>query len=102
MLFVLKSYLIESGYSQTISNSIPSLLVSLSTQVYNFVYSFVSNKLNNFENHKTVSQYESSLIFKNYLINFFNTFNSLFLIAFFSSLFTSVKLCKTDTKIGVP
>lgn len=44
-----------------------SVLASLQIQVLSHVYSRVAVKLNNFENYRTETAYENSLIFKTFI-----------------------------------
>jgi hypothetical protein len=55
-------------------------------QVSNFIYGIVSVKMNSFENHQTDTAYENSLIGKAFTFKFFNSFQSLFFIAFLKGL----------------
>ena len=59
------------------------MIQGLSIVIYEKVYSSLAYMLTNFENHKTYSMYEGSLITKNFTFQFFNYMNSLFYIAFF-------------------
>lgn len=54
------------------------------------------DKLNDFENHSILSSYENSLIAKVFMFTFFNTFNSVFFIAFVNSEFPELELCRFD------
>ena len=60
-------------------------------------------KLNERENHKTLSSFEHSLIFKIFGFQFFNTFNSFFMIAFLEDYFggQSSYLCYMGQKDGI-
>ena len=53
-------------------------------------------RMTNFENHKYFNTYESSLVFKIFLFNFVNTFNSFLILAFFTSFFPGLDLCLVD------
>uniref|UniRef100_A0A6A7G7S5 Anoctamin n=1 Tax=Hirondellea gigas TaxID=1518452 RepID=A0A6A7G7S5_9CRUS len=48
----------------------------------NALYGNISEKLNQFENHRTDSDYENSRIAKSFVFKFVNSFNTLFYIAF--------------------
>jgi Calcium-activated chloride channel len=50
--------------------------------ILNSVYGWVSRALNDYENHRTDSEYENSLIAKTFLFKFVNSYSSLFYIAF--------------------
>jgi anoctamin-10/anoctamin-7 len=62
---------------------ITSVINAVQIQVLNFVYALVANQLNNWENHRTQSDWENALIAKTFLFKFINSYNSLFYIAFF-------------------
>jgi anoctamin-10/anoctamin-7 len=55
-------------------------------QFFNIVYNSVGKYLNEFENHRTDSDYENSLIAKSFLFKFVNSYFSLFYIAFFKNI----------------
>jgi hypothetical protein len=55
-------------------------------QFFNFVYGSVGRYLNEFENHRTDTDYENALIAKSFLFKFVNSYNSLFYIAFFKNI----------------
>lgn len=73
---------------------------SVSILVFTNVYNVLANFLNKIENHKILSSYENSFIAKLFLFQFFNTFNSLILIAFFNATrpFDTLGLCATSQK----
>jgi hypothetical protein len=70
------------------------------TLIYNQIYKILSKRLTDFENHKTISEYESSLIFKQFIVIFVNTFAPLFIYSFASRIFSSVDFCKIKTTAG--
>lgn len=61
---------------------IKSLLIAIQIQVCNSIYSDVALKLNDYENHRTNTEYEDALITKTFLFEFVNSFISLFYTAF--------------------
>ena len=50
--------------------------------LFNMFYYFWSVKFTNYENHNNNFEYENSLTMKLFLFNFFNTFNSFFIISY--------------------
>ena len=50
--------------------------------VFKYLYQIVSKYLNDFENHRTVTEHEDSMISKLTIFTFFNTYISFFYIAF--------------------
>jgi hypothetical protein len=88
-IYVLKYYLsIEHGgpLSHTTAQTIASILNVIQIQVMNFIYSYVANALAEFENYRTNSEYEDSMIVKIYLFQFVNSYSSFFYTAFFARL----------------
>jgi anoctamin-10/anoctamin-7 len=61
---------------------VAALINAIQIQVMGGIYSFVSLKLNKYENHKTETQYEDAIITKTFVIQFINSFSSMFFIAF--------------------
>jgi hypothetical protein len=64
-----------------------SILNAIQIQVFNFIFKIVISKVIKIENHRTLSEYESSLIVKTYLFQFVNSFSSLYYIAFIKTHF---------------
>jgi|JI6StandDraft_1071083.scaffolds.fasta_scaffold11530_3 hypothetical protein len=100
MVFALKGYLIQTSASESTANGVPALLIVVTTMFYNYLYKRVSKKLTEFENHKTLSQFESSVVFKQYTIIFVNTFISLLVYAFLENVIPQVQFCITKTTLG--
>lgn len=63
-------------------NLFPILVNAIIIIVINMIYQKIAIKLTEYENHKTLINFENSLIIKLFLFNFCNTFNSYFTIAF--------------------
>eukprot|EP00455_Lapot_gusevi_P038989 TRINITY_DN4368_c0_g1_i1.p1 TRINITY_DN4368_c0_g1~~TRINITY_DN4368_c0_g1_i1.p1 ORF type:complete len:875 (+),score=361.69 TRINITY_DN4368_c0_g1_i1:82-2706(+) len=59
------------------------VLNAVSIAILDAVYKIVATALNDWENHRTATQYEDSLIAKTFLFQFVNSYFSLFYIAFF-------------------
>ncbi len=97
LLFLFKTYLLQKGYDQNIVNSLPSLLVAVASQVFSFIYKIILKQITIFENHKTVSDYEGSLISKASLITFIINFYSIFIFAYFSDFLASSYICQIKT-----
>jgi hypothetical protein len=51
-------------------------------QVLNAIYGSVAIALNDYENHRTDTQYEDALIAKTFIFQYVNSFASLFYISF--------------------
>ncbi|OQR84255.1 hypothetical protein ACHHYP_13660 [Achlya hypogyna] len=65
-----------------LGSPIASTLNAIQIQVMNAIYMTIAVKLNNYENHRTDTQYEDNLIAKTFLFQFVNSYASLFYIAF--------------------
>jgi len=61
---------------------IGSGLMSVQINIFNVIYGWVSVWLNNWENHRTNTTYEDSLIYKTLIFQFINSYVSLFYTAF--------------------
>jgi len=48
LLFVFKTYLYQSGYSQTIVQQVPAILISIAVQVFTKVYTILIKSIINF------------------------------------------------------
>lgn len=60
-----------------------AILNAVQIQIFNILYGKVSLMLNEWENHRTDSDWENALIGKSFLFKFVNSYTSLFYIAFF-------------------
>lgn len=65
-------------YTITVVATINAIQIVIFNQIYNVLASVMTD----FENHKTDSAFEQSLIMKTFLFQFVNSFNSIFYIAF--------------------
>jgi len=72
---------------------ISSIANAVQIQVMNQVYGMVSLKLNDFENHRTETEYENALISKTFAFQFVNSFASLFYIAFVKPFIPRIDAC---------
>lgn len=83
--FALKEYLIKEFRGDFLEPYVPTAISTLNAfQIYFFnqVYNYIAFLLTKFENHKTQTAFERSLIVKTFTFSFVNGFNSLFYIAF--------------------
>jgi len=88
-IFILRKFLTE--WNSQFGSYLTAVINAVQIHILNYVYRRISVILNDYENHRTESQYENALIAKNFVFKFFNSFNSLFYIAFFK---------KNDTYVG--
>lgn len=68
-----------ADYSITLVSIINAILII----IFNYIYFYLAFMLTGFENFKTQTQFEKSLITKSLVFQFINSYNSLFYIAFF-------------------
>lgn len=66
-------------------------------QAYDYAYTFVSIKLNRFENHRTETDYEDSLIIKTFAFRFMNNYPALLYIAFAKPFLKEFDPCTGDS-----
>eukprot|EP01041_Mallomonas_annulata_P010589 gene10589-22100_t len=59
-----------------------SIVNAIQIQIFNIIYSFIAEALVRFENHRTETAYEDSLIAKLFLFQFVNSYASFFYLAF--------------------
>ncbi len=48
MLFLFKTYLYQSGFSQTVVQQAPSILIAVATQIFTKVYTTIIKNITNF------------------------------------------------------
>ena len=86
MVYKFKSFLqIEFqsiGVPSQFSATCASVLNTVQIMIFKYIYSFISTALNNFENHRTQTEFEDSMISKLTIFSFFNSYISFFYIAF--------------------
>lgn len=66
---------------------VASTINAVQIMILNTVYSGMAQKLNNFENHRTDTEFEDHLIAKTFLFQFVNSYASLFYVAFIKTTF---------------
>eukprot|EP00808_Paulinella_micropora_P004205 g19562.t1 len=62
---------------------VASIVSSIQIILFNLLYTRLARRINDFENHRTESEYENALIAKTFIFKFINSYNTLFYIAFF-------------------
>jgi anoctamin-10 len=80
----LTNELVFNGFD--LAGPVCSSINAVQIQIFNVIFNKVAIRLNNLENHRTQSDYESSLIIKCYVFQFVNSFFSLFYIGFFKTM----------------
>ena len=100
IIFALKNELYQRGSNQTVITVVPSLLIAITVQVFNFIYGIIVKLIVDFENKKTIPEYESSLSSKSFIITFVVSFYALFIYGFFSGYFEGSDVCTIKTSTG--
>ena len=81
----LKDYYLEKYYKTKTEKWIPTIFSTanaIQIVIFNIIHGIMVVKFTNFENHRTQTDHESSLITKSFFFEFFNSYYSLFFIAF--------------------
>lgn len=93
-IFVLRKALAESQMELGEVLAIAGVVNGLQIQIFNFVYAKISVGLNDWENHRTDSQYENFLIGKSFIFKMINSFATFVYIGFYKRFDYSVRYCK--------
>ena len=80
------------------SGYICAILNAIQIQIFNLIFEKIVMSLNKMENQRTQSEYDNSLIIKTYIFQFFNSFNSLYYIAFIKSSWEGCLVTEGNTK----
>jgi hypothetical protein len=70
-----------------------SLANAVQIQVMNMIYGGIAHKLNDWENHRTDTEYEDNLIAKTFVFQFVNSFAALIYVAFFKPFMQDLDPC---------
>eukprot|EP00794_Sanderia_malayensis_P006792 gene6792-7557_t len=70
-------------YKELLSNVTSSILNSVSIMLLGYFYKYLAKRLTEWENHRTQTQFDDSLILKLFGFQFVNSYASLYYIAFF-------------------
>lgn len=81
-MFVAKFIMGSMSNLASYSGFLATFLNAAQIQIMGALYSYVSLELNKYENHRTETLYEDALITKTFIIQFINSFSSMFFIAF--------------------
>jgi hypothetical protein len=73
--------------SDTSAQSIASVLNAIQIQVMNIIYTFIATALTDWENYRTETEYEDSMIIKVFGFQFINSYASFFYLAFAAEYF---------------
>jgi hypothetical protein len=75
--------LVEQSAYESYASVVGGVANAVVIMIMNKVYRYVAVKLNDWENHRTQSNYTDNLLFKIFLFQFVNSYTSLYYIAFF-------------------
>lgn len=84
---------LKGNIDPSAGNIITSIVNAIQIQILNYIYGQVSRNLNDYENHRTDTEYQNNLIAKSFLFKFVNSYNTLFYIAFIKKYDDSVGGC---------
>lgn len=96
MIFAIRIAISDTGANiggMNLGGIVSSILLALQIQFLNGFFGEIALKLNNYENHRTDTEYEDSLISKTFCFQFVNSFASLFYIAFIKPYIPLVDPC---------
>lgn len=93
-VFALRAVLANTDLELGTILAIAGVVNGLQIQIFNFIYARVSVKLNDWENHRTDSQYENFLIGKSFGFKVINSFVTFVYIGFGKRFDWSVRYCK--------
>ncbi|CAM9205929.1 unnamed protein product [Chrysoparadoxa australica] len=97
-IYALKWYLVyelDAPWGAKYGATIAAIANAIQIQVLNFVYRGIAVKLVEYENHRTETKFEDSLIVKLFAFQFINSFGSFFYLAFIGEPLIGIK-CETD------
>jgi len=92
-IFLLRKVLAQATSNST-STFVTAVLNCAEIGFLNVIGNWMSHKLTDKENHRTNTDYENSLVVKNFVFKFVNSFSSLFYIAFFKQFDGLVNYCR--------
>jgi hypothetical protein len=100
-IFVMRIILNRSPNKELANSSsiIASLVNAVQIQVLNALYFYAAVMLNDYENHRTDTQYEDALISKTFAFQFVNSFASLFYIAFVKDYIIPLDSCRPSCMV---
>jgi len=93
-VFVLRAALAHTTLELGTILAIAGVVNGLQIQIFNFVYAKISVNLNDYENHRTDSQYENYLIGKSFGFKVINSFATMIYIGFYKRFDWDVRYCK--------
>lgn len=96
-IFVLRIYMTSSSAfvvgGVATGSIIAGIVNAVQIQVLNAIYGSVAIALNDYENHRTDTQYEDALIAKTFIFQYVNSFSSLFYISFVKPFMADLDPC---------
>lgn len=87
-IYVIRFTLVGSGQTSAAdAQTLVSVLNAIQIQVMNIFYSFIAKALTDWENYRTETEYEDSMITKIFVFQFINSYASFFYLAFVAETF---------------
>lgn len=78
-------FALQSGPTAPYASLVASVLNTVQITVFNMIYNNVASRLTDYENHRTDTEYEDSMIVKLFAFQFINSYASFFFLAFIAS-----------------
>lgn len=83
LVFAFRFFIVENVGAQLAG--VTGVVNGIMIAVFNAIYTGIAIKLNDWENHKTDTEYDDSLIIKNFAFQFINNYGPFYLVAFLKS-----------------
>jgi len=100
-IFIMRAALAVSSLDVAAVLAIASAVNAVQIQIFNQIYARLSVRLNDFENHRTDSKYENSLIGKAFFFKVINTFAPFVYIAYVKRDQEPVRYCKGSFEMAL-
>lgn len=84
------------GFLKENAAVISGVLLAVQIQVFNVIYRYIAISLTTYENHRTNTEFEESLVFKVFIFNVCNSYASLAYIAFFKEEDRCIGSCMSE------
>jgi len=82
-ILTLRIFMQHSPKYSTMSSVVGGIMNAIAIVILNKIYRTIAFKMNDWENHRTDTEYTDNLLFKIFLFQFVNSYTSLYYIAFF-------------------
>lgn len=79
LVFAFRFFIVENVGAQLAG--VTGVVNAIMINVFNVIYTGIAIKLNDWENHKTDTEYDDSLIIKNFSFQFINNYGPFYLVS---------------------